>query len=329
MDLVLVADHAVDPVPAVFVVLRAPAVPLVEANNHHSLFIMKSLFDFQIPFEFTNWTIWVYLLQALLFLWIGSKAYVVLRKVSLSRQLAEKDNPAFAISFGGFIAALGIVIASVIQSPSPWDFTWQQELLSSVIWTFGSLVLLLGALLINDFVIFPKFKNRKEILEDRNTGLAVVEAAGFLGTALLIRASLSPQIEPSELGEPWLTLIYFVVGQALFLLYSKVYPKVAKIDLHGELEKDNPAVGLAFGGSLLAFALLVGAAQMRYDSIPTLILLALGFVLVLGLLRFAVHRFFSGKISLADELQKDRNWGVGLLEAVISLVIAAILIASF
>jgi len=302
---------------------------LAAESNLTPIFTMKSLFDFQIPFEFTNWTIWIYLLQALLFLWIGSKAYAVFRKVSLSQQLAEKDNPAFAISFGGFMAALGVVIASVIQSPSPWDFTWQEELMSSVIWTFGSLVLLLVALLINDFVIFPKFKNRKEIIEDRNTGLAVVEAAGFLGTALLIRASLSPQLEPVEVGEPWLTLIYFIVGQALFLLYSKVYPKVAGIDLHGELEKDNPAVGLAFGGSLLAFALLLGAAQRRYDAIPTFVLLALGFVLVLGLLRLAVHLIFNGKVSLAHELQKDRNWGVGLLEALISLVIAAILIASF
>lgn len=290
---------------------------------------MRSLFDFQIPFEFTSWTIWIYLLQALLFLWIGSKAYAVLRKVSLSRQLAEQDNPAFAISFGGFMAALGIVIASVIQSPSPLGFTWQQELTSSVIWTFGSLVLLLVALFINDFVVFPKFKNRKEIIEDRNTGLAVVEAASFVGTALLIRASLSPQIELVELGEPWLTLVYFIVGQALFLLYSKVYPKVARIDLHGELEKDNPAVGLAFAGSLLSFALLLGNALMRYDAIPTFVLLALGFVLVLGLLRLAIHLIFNGKVSLADELQKDRNWGVGLLEAIISLVIAAILIASF
>lgn len=289
---------------------------------------MKSLFDFQIPFEFTDWTIWIYLLQALLFLWLGGKAYAVLRKVSLARQLAEKDNPAFAISFGGFIAALGVVIASVIQSPSPWEITWGQELLSSVIWTLGSLVLLLVALLINDYVIFPKFKNRKEILEDRNTGLAVVEASSFLGTALLIRASLSPQIEPVEIGEPWLTLIYFIVGQALFLLYSKVYPKVSGLDLHGELEKDNPAVGLAFGGSLLAFAILLGTAKMRYDAIPTLVLLAIGYVVILGLLRFAVHLVFSKKVSLASELQGDRNWGVGLLEAVISLVIAAIIIAS-
>ncbi len=290
---------------------------------------MKSLFDFQFPFEFTEWTIWIYLLQSLLFLWIGSKAYAVIRQVSLSDQLTEKDNPAFAISFGGFIAALGIVIASVIQSPSPADFTWQQELLDATVWTFGSLLLLLGALFINDFVIFPQFKNRKEILEDRNTGLAVVEAASFVGTAILIRASLSPQLEEVEFGEPWLTLIYFVVGQALFLLYSKVYPKVAKIDLHGELEKDNPAVGLAFGGSLLAFALLLGAAKTRYDSIPTVVVLALGFVFVLGVLRLALHFIFSGKISLVAELQRDRNWGVGFLEAIISLAIAVILIASF
>lgn len=289
---------------------------------------MKTLFDFQLPGEFSNWTIWIYLAQAIAFLWVGSQAYVLLRRVSLSHQVAERDNAAFAISYGGFMAALGVVIASVIQSPSSDDFTWGQELVSSIIWSAGSLVLLIAAVFVNDFVIFPKFKNRKEILEDHNAGLAVVEAASFLGTALLIRASLSEQIEPVDLGEPWLTLIYFLVGQSLFLLYSKIYPKVSGLDLHGELEKDNPAVGLAFGGSLFAFALLLGNAQMRYDSIPTVIFLAVAYVIVMGFLRFVVHLIFSGKVSISKELQKDRNWGLGLLEAVVSLIIAFIVIVS-
>ena len=293
-----------------------------------SWFFMKGLFDFEVPAEFANWTIWVYLLQAVAFLWGGNRVYAFLRKVNLSRQLAEKDNAALAISFGGFMAALGLVIGAVILSPSSEGMTWVQEFKSSLLWTAGSMVLLALALVINDFVIFPKFQNRKEILDDHNVGLGVVEAASFLATAILIWGSLSEQIEPSELGEPWLTLIYFMVGQALLLLYSKVYPKVSGIDLHRELEKDNPAVGLAFGGSLLAFAILVGWAQMSYDSIPTLVLLALGHVVVLGVLRFAMHLLFSGKVSLADELQRDRNWGLGVLEAVISIVVAFIVIAS-
>ena len=290
---------------------------------------MNPLFDFQIPGELTNWTVWLYLLQAFVFLWLGSLAFTTLRKVSLSRQLAEKDNPAFAISYGGFLAALAVVIGSVMQSPSAAGLSWQTELGDAVLCTFGSIVLLLIALLINDFVIFPKFKNRKEILEDRNVGLAVVEAAGFFGTALLIRASLSPQYEPVDLGEPWLTLLYFVIGQSLFLLYSKVYPKVAGLDLHGELEKDNPAVGLAFGGSLLAFAWLLGTAQMKYDSLPTFIFLALIYVAILALLRFVTRLLLSRKVSLADELQKDRNWGMSVLEATLSLSVAGLLIASF
>jgi len=290
---------------------------------------MNSLFDFQFPPELSIWTNWLYLLQAVVFLWLGSFVFAALRKVSLASQLADKDNPAFAISYAGFMAALALVIGSVIQSPSAADLTWHAEFLETIYWTFGSLVLLLAALLINDFVIFPKFKNRKEILEDRNTGLAVVEASGFIGTAILIRASLAPQIAPAEVGEPWLTLIYFIVGQSLFLLYSKVYPKAAGLDLHGELEKDNPAVGVAFGGSLLAFALLLGSAKMNYDALPTLITLALVYLLVLSLFRFAIRLLFSKKLSLAAELQRDRNWGMGVLEATLSLAVASLLIASF
>jgi uncharacterized membrane protein YjfL (UPF0719 family) len=135
-------------------------------------------------------------------------------------------------------------------------------------------------------------------------------------------------LNPVEISEPWLTLLYFVVGQALFLLYSRLYPRVAGLDLHGELENDNPAVGLAFGGSLLAFALLLGSAKTSYDAIPSVIVLALAYLSVLGILRLLVHLIFSGKISLSRELQEDRNWGLGLLEALVTLMIAMIVIAS-
>ncbi len=289
---------------------------------------MKTLFDFQFPEEFLVWNSWLYLILALVVLAIGSVAYRSVRKVQLMDQLAKKDNPALAISYAGFMAALGVVISGVILSPSHFDMTWQEELLDSIWWTLGGTALLLVALLINDFIIFPKFKNRKEILEDRNTGLAVVEASSFISTALLIRASLSEQINPVDLGEPWLTLIYFVIGQALFLLYSRLYPKAAALDLHGSLEKDNTAVGVAFGGSMLAFAWLLGTAKSRYDGIPTIIVLALAYMAILCLMRFIVRYFFAQKMSLADEFQKDGNWGLAIVEATLTVIIAAVLIAS-
>jgi len=290
---------------------------------------MNTLFEIEMPSELLDWTAWFYPVMALLVLWLGSLTYRTVRKVNLMEELARKDNPALAISYAGFMAALGIVIVAVIQSPSHAEMNWHQELLDCVWWTLGGGVLLVLALFINDLVIFPKFKNRKEILEDRNTGLAVVEASSFVATAFLLKGSLSEQLAPTELGEPWLTLLYFVIGQGFFLLYSKVYPKVSGLDLHGELERDNPAVGLAFGCSMLAFAWMIATAQTYYDGLPTILFLAIVYMVILGAVRLVVRMCLSKKVSLVRELQEDRNWGVGILEATISLVLAATLISSF
>jgi len=290
---------------------------------------MNSLFEFQFPDELTDWTILLYLVTSLAALWLAGFAYAKLRRINLADELAKKDNPALAISYAGFLTATALVISAVIQSPSHLEMNWMQELLDSLIWTGGAIVLLLLTLLVNDFVLFPRFKNRKEILEDRNVGLASVEAASFIATALVMGASLSEQLDPAELGEPWLTLLYFIIGQSMFLLYSKIYPKVAGLKLHQELEQDNPAIGVAFGGSLLAFAWLLSAAMKSYDSVFTVIFLAAIYVVALGLMRFAIRILFSGKLSLSHELQGDRNWGVGVLEGAISLMIASLLIASF
>jgi len=95
------------------------------------------------------------------------------------------------------------------------------------------------------------------------------------------------------------------------------------------LERDNPAVGLAFGCSMLAFAWMIATAQTYYDGLPTILFLAIVYMVILGAVRLVVRMCLSKKVSLVRELQEDRNWGVGILEATISLVLAATLISSF
>lgn len=286
---------------------------------------MNPLTDFYLPEEFLAWQDWLFFGVALLVLLLGASAYARFRKIRLTHELSEQDNPALAISFTGFLVALVLILTAVLQSSDPDDFSLKQSLLSSFLWTLGGLALLLTSLVVNDRILFPRFDNRKEIITDRNPGLAVVEAATFIGTALIIRGSLSTQLGPSPIPEPWLTLLYFVLGQSLFLLFCRLYPKTSRIEIHRELEEDNPAVGLAFAGALLAFAWLLAEAKMNHDSFPVILALGLFYLAVLSLARAALHYLLAHRFSLKDELVRDRNWGLGLTEAALTLALAAVL----
>jgi len=290
---------------------------------------MSPLFHFEYPLELSEWSLILYLILATGILFLSSTGYTFVRKINLIEELSKRDNPASAVSFAGYLASVGIVLAAVFQSPSKPELGVWGNILDSLFWGSGSVALLLLALLINDRFIFFKFKNRKEIIDDRNTGLAVSEASSFISTALIIKASLTLQLSPTSLPEPWLTLVYFLFGQAMFVIYSKIYPKVAKIKLHKELEKDNPAVGLAFSGSLLAFSFLLSNAISFYDGLPTILTLSIVYLLLLMTMRTIILALLSKKFSLTEELEADKNWGLGIIEATLSLVTAYIVIASF
>lgn len=260
-------------------------------------------------------------------------AYGRFRQIPLRSELISADNPALAVSFAGFILAQAIVYLAVYASPGDYE-TLAAEMISTTQWSLGGMLLLLGSLVINDKVVFPHFENRKELITDRNLGLAAVEAATFLGTALVLAGSLSPQesdlakTEPT-LTEPWLTLLYFVVGQALFLGYAKIYPKIHHLDLKKELLDDNAAVGVAFAGHLLSFAILIAWAKTEFDGLLTIVGYSLAGLALVAILRWLLRLVLLRGISLKHEFETDRNWGLALLQAVLSIVITLLVIVGY
>ncbi|MEM7383699.1 MAG: DUF350 domain-containing protein [Verrucomicrobiota bacterium] len=290
---------------------------------------MKELFLLEPLDALYDWQAFLYLILCLVLVGLASWLYGKARSLSLSQQLCQADNPATAISFAGYLAALGIVLSGVMSTPSAEGVSGLGgDLLNSALWSLGAMALLLIALRVNDRLLFARFSNRKEIVEDRNAGLGAVEAASFIGTALLLRASLAEQAGDPPLGEPWLTLIYFLAGQLLFFLFSLVYQRITRFHLIEELEKDNPAVGVAFGGTLVAYAILLGFCITHYDSLTSLLLWGLAAALLLALVRWLTHWLLFRRSSLDHELRQDRNWGAGIIEATLSITVALILIAA-
>lgn len=268
----------------------------------------------------------VYLALTLLLFWIGKKVYDLLTPFKIDHELTTNDNKALAVSFSGYLSAIGIIIWGVIDSPSTNFVT---DVLEVVIWSIIGILLLNFARIINDKFLLSKFDNTKEIITDKNVGTGAVEFGAYVGTAFIIKSVVEGESSGNIAFEIGTTLIFFFCGQLAFILFAKIYQTITTYDLHEEIEKDNIAAGTSFGLSLVAIGLLLSDAISRSDS---LVYFTIWFVV--GSVLLVIARFITDKIifphhKIDDEIKKDRNWGVSIIEGVIAITVVLLLNSSF
>ena len=270
------------------------------------------------------WTGFLYLAVVLGLLVIGKWVYDGLhRRFVLRTELVEKDNLAVALAVAGYYLGLVIVLGGVVSGPA--SFNVLDDVIGLVIFGLLGIVLLNLSAWINDKVVFSKFDNEKEIVEDRNAGMGAVEGGNYVAVGLITAGAMS--------GEGGLLpgLVFWVLGLVALIVAGLLYDKITSYDLHEQIEKDNVAVGVAFAGVLVGFGNIIRLAGDGDFVSWNESLTEFGYYTVVGLILLPFVRIFADKVllpgaSLSDELVQDRpNLGAGFIEAV-SFLAASMLI---
>ena len=266
----------------------------------------------------------IYLAVVLGLLVLGKWLYDALhRRFVLRTELVEKDNLAVALAVSGYYLGLVIVLGGVVSGPA--SFSVIDDVIGLVIFGVLGTVLLNLSAWVNDAVVFSKFDNEREIVEDRNAGMGAVEAGNYVAVGLITAGAMS--------GEGGLVpgLVYWLAGLAALVVAGLLYDKVTSYDLHDEIEKNNAAVGVAFAGVLIGFGNIIRLAGDGDFVSWNESLTEFGYYTVVGLILLPLVRLFADKVllpgaSLSDELVKTKpNLGAGVLEAV-SYIAASMLI---
>ncbi len=297
--------------------------------------ILEALLDVNAITDLLNPTAALYLAVALLVLFVGKWINDRLTPYQLDEQLTVVDNKAVAVSLSGYLFGLGIILWGVLVSPSDIEVSGNirrdlmTDLASTAIWGVVGIILLQIARIINNRLLLPEFDIVKELVEDRNVGAGAVQCGSYVGSALMIRAAISGEAAGSLAISIGITVVYFLVGQIAFILFSKLYQAVSRFDLHAEIEADNVAAGISFGMTLTAVGVLLSGYILKYDSlIGLLVWFVIGAFLLL-VARYLVDKLILPGTLLDEEISKDRNWGAALLEGTIAIALAFILNAAF
>ena len=257
----------------------------------------------------------VYLVVVLALLALGKWVYDGLhRRFVLRVELLEKDNLALAVTVAGYYLGLVIVLGGVVSGPA--SISLLDDVIGLAIYGGLAIVLLNLSAWVNDRLVFSRFDNEREIVEDRNVGVGVLEGANYVAVGLITAGAMS--------GEGGLVpgLAFWVTGLAALVVAGILYDRITSYDLHDQIEGNNVAVAVAFAGVLVGFGNVIRLAGegdfVSWNESMT----EFGYYLVVGLVLLPLVRLFADKVllpgaRLTDELvQEQPNLGAGVIEGV-------------
>jgi uncharacterized membrane protein YjfL (UPF0719 family) len=255
----------------------------------------------------------IYIVAAFALLWVAKAIYTsVYRRVDLKKGLFEQNNLALAISTVGYLFGIIIALGGLFSGESRG---LQADLTGIVLYGLLTILLMIIASFICEKILLPRFDNTKEVVEDQNIGTAFVEAGVHIANGLILLA-----IQQGT-GPWWSGLVLWGTAQGVLVVAGLLYEWVTPHNIHEQLEGDNGAVGLAFGGGLVGMGNIISLAVAGdFHSWTQSLAVFAGEVvfglIVLFILKKLTDAVLAPRIRLSAEQTKESpNLGAGLLEA--------------
>ena len=255
-------------------------------------------------------------------------------KVNTTDELAKQDNFAFGISVAGSIAALGIVLTGAITGEAAESLSMEViGMLSYGI--FGLLLIKVGRLVHDKFALNQI--NKTEQIKAANVTVGIVDAAGAIATAIVIKAVL---IWVYGLDVNTFIAIFsgFIVSQAVLVIATRIKERQYAKNNQGDsmqqaFANGQVALAIRYAGQMISTALAVTAASYFFSYSPeTLMISLMGWLafgilmtLLVTLLTFIAKKLILWGINLVEEVDQQHNIGVAAIEMAISISIAMIL----
>ena len=254
--------------------------------------------------------------------------------VNTTDELAKQDNFAFGISVAGSIAALGIVLSGAITGETAESIA-MEAIGMTAYGILGLLLIKVGRLVHDKFALNQIDKT--EHIKAANLTIGIVDAAGAIATAIVIRAVLM-WVYGLDVNTLVAILSGFVVSQAMLVIATRIKERQYAKNNQGDSMQEafgNGQIALAirYAGQMISTALAVTAASYFFSYSPeTLVVNLLGWLLfgvimtlLVAVLTFVAKKIILWGINLVEEVDQQHNIGVASIEMAISISIALIL----
>ena len=264
---------------------------------------------------------------------VAKLALGLLSPYATDEEMTTRDNPAFGLAISAYFAGVVIIYLSVAGlAPLPLDEGRQAVIMAlgtKLVWVLAGIVALNASRWLMDRLLIPHVRNDREITEHCNLAAGALEAGGYLASAAVLAGAIR---QPG--GNLWTALAIFLLGQIVLIVLGRLYQLWTGYNVAAEISAGNFAAGIAFAMTMAALSLLMVKAIsgefiswsrsfsfFAFDSIAGLILLLF--------LRWLTAVTLLPHARLNEEIVRDRNVNVSLVEGVLAVGIAAIILLVF
>lgn len=251
--------------------------------------------------------------------------------INASKELTERDNPAFGVSMAGVVLAVTIILTGAIYG-NP-IYTFEESVVS--VGLYGAIGIFLMAItrVIFNKIALPAISIKDEISKG-NIAAGIVDAGNVVATAIIIRAMMM-WVDANTVEGLGTILIGFIISQIILTTTTIARIKLLnrKISLQSEFKARNIALALRFSGRKIGTAFAVAAAShlLVFESydMPMLVATWAGasavMVVVLTMLSFVANKIIFAGTDINDEVIKQRNIGLGAVQCVIYICLGMLL----
>jgi uncharacterized membrane protein YjfL (UPF0719 family) len=264
---------------------------------------------------------------------VAKLALGILSPYATDQEMTARDNPAFGLAISAYFAGVVIVYLSIAAvAPLPLDEGGKAVVLgmaTKLVWALGGIVLLNASRWLMDRLLVPHVRNDHEITEHRNLAAGALEGGAYLASAAVLAGAVR---EPG--GNLRTALAIFLLAQFVLILLGRLYQRWTGYDVAAEIHSGNFAAGIAFALTIAALSLLMVKAISGEFISWTRNLSFFAFDSVAGLILLLFLRWLTAATLLPharvnEEIVRDRNVNVSLIEGVFAVGIAAIILLLF
>jgi uncharacterized membrane protein YjfL (UPF0719 family) len=264
---------------------------------------------------------------------IAKLALRFLSPYATDQEMTTRDNPAFGLAVAGYFGGTVIVYLSAAGfAPLPLDNGMKAVWIAigtNLTWTLAGIAALSLSRFLMDNLLIPHFRNDREIIDRRNLAAGALECGGYLAAAAILAGAIR---QPG--GNVGTAAAIFLLGQLVLILMGRLYEVWSGYAVAKEIRSGNFAAGIGFGLTLVALSLIMlKAISGEFTTWPrTLSFFAfdaiVGLILLL-FLRWLVNVTMLPHARVADEIVRDRNVNVGLIDGVLAVGVAWIILLLF
>lgn len=265
------------------------------------------------------------------FMWWVSSLFLKGRN---NKELTQKENFAYGISVSGRLLGLALVLVGGVVNSRTDNFL-DSALTVLEFGVLGIVLIKIGRYAHDKLILYQLDKD--SLIRDRNAGIALVDAASSVATALVVQSVM--MWAKGHDGNAVVAIISgFLVCQTILLTVTRLYERrFADANRTGSLQRslENGQLALAVqhSGHLLGTALAVTAtgSLLEYNpvgyvsNLTSWLIVGLILTLVLSLLVALAKCIVLANVDLVQEIDHQNNVGVASVELALSLGIAFIL----